>query len=267
MGINKERLELELSCTHYVNVGLLNLESESLPSPPRLLVRALDLYSCENKDISDYIALIQSDPSTSLRVYKLGYSVMYSTQLVSKKQPVLKAIAIRLGIASLENLVVSSLMEQSFQSNSKHANSLLFSVWGKSIFIAKSLEFNGGDYLTGLLCQVGVLPILHELEKSQTYDLDIDETVLVDAISVLTPKLLSIWGFKALSLQVAELLTVSQFNKKSLNAYEIAVLSYDAFKADSDDYLLGLGLSESDKLKVESTIVHASTYYKSLTQI
>ncbi|MBB1389476.1 HDOD domain-containing protein [Shewanella sp. SG44-6] len=265
MGLLKDQLEDGILYSHYVKVGLSNLDSESLPSPPELLIRALDLYASDDTELSDYIALIESDPATSLRVYKLGNSVMYSVKTVNKKSN-LKSIAIRLGLASLENLVVSSLMEQSFQSDSDQANKLLRSVWGKSVFIAKALELNGGDYLTGLLCQVGILPILHELEKSESTSKIINETDLLAAISIITPKLLTCWGLSDLASKVDTFLGV-KINDNStipLNCQQIAIASYNVFSTDSDDYLSDLCFPVDVNSKIESTIDHASEFYNSI---
>jgi hypothetical protein len=179
----------------YFKLGLENIDSELLPSPPVLINKVIELTQGDQVEIECYVNLINQDPTTAMKTLKIANSAYFGVK-VSKNATTIKEAVLRLGVNTTENIVITSILEQSFQSSSENINKVLTQFWFKSLFLGKTMELMGGNYLDGLFSHIGGLPILLALEEVDHNLEMLTESDLLQAIAQLTPQVIKQWDLK-----------------------------------------------------------------------
>lgn len=142
-----------------------------LPTLPEVAIR---LREAIQKDIglAEAAAIIQLDPAIVTKLIQVANSPLYAT-----KTPInncLDAVS-RLGLESTKNLVIGISLKQLFYSRDGDLQRSMQQVWRNSLYVS-SLGFvlaeasgviNPDDaLLAGLICDIGVIPLLHFAEET-----------------------------------------------------------------------------------------------------
>jgi HD-like signal output (HDOD) protein len=183
----------------------------SLPSIPAVAARIHDAMASPNWSMRTIAAIIKSDLGTTTYLLRVANSPLYAG--TGPARQVEQAIA-RLGINSTRHLVMAHAVRSTFVTRSALLTSLMQRTWQTSTRLAALsgvLAKHCSSFrpesatLAGLLQDIGVLPILHVLNRYHA-QLSNEDQVL-RAIDKFAPSvgtiLLTRWGFEPEMVEVA----------------------------------------------------------------
>lgn len=142
-----------------------------LPTLPEVAIR---LREAIQKDIglAEAAAIIQFDPSIVTKLIQIANSPLYATNTPIRN--CLDAVS-RLGLEATKNLVIGISLKQLFHSRDSELQTSMRALWRNSLYVS-SLGFvlaeasgsvNPDDaLLAGLICDIGVIPLLHFAEEN-----------------------------------------------------------------------------------------------------
>ena len=183
----------------------------SLPSMPAVAARIHDAMASPNWSMRTIATIIKSDLGTTTYLLQVANSPLYAGAAPTRQ--VEQAIA-RLGINSTRHLVMAHALRSTFVTRSALLTSLMQRTWASSTRLAALcgvLAKHCSSFrpesatLAGLLQDIGVLPILHVLNRY--HEQLSNEAHVFRAIDKFAPPvgtiLLTRWGFDADMVEVA----------------------------------------------------------------
>jgi len=183
----------------------------SLPSMPAVAARIHDAMASPNWSMRTIATIIKSDLGTTTYLLQVANSPLYAG--TAPVRQVEQAIA-RLGINTTRHLVMAHAVRSTFVTRSPLLTSLMQRTWASSTRLAALagvLAKHCSSFrpenatLAGLLQDIGVLPILHVLNRY--HEQLTNETHVLQAIDKFAPPvgtiLLTRWGFDAEMVEVA----------------------------------------------------------------
>lgn len=170
--------ELELSDTEGVLLGKLyqacKKGSLSLPTLPKVAKAIQDAMKDPNITSAKLARIVQMDMAVTGGLIRLANSVMYRA---AKPIPDVRNAIIRLGMEVTRSAVVSMAMQQLFRSKNPLMKHRMKAAWNRSVHVsalsyvlARHCEGFSPEQamLAGLVHDVGVIPILDFVSRSQT---------------------------------------------------------------------------------------------------
>jgi HD-like signal output (HDOD) protein len=183
----------------------------SLPSMPAVAARIHDAMASPDWSMRTIATIIRSDIGTTTYLLQVANSPLYAGSTPARQ--IEQAIA-RLGINSTRHLVMAHAVRSTFVTRSPLLTSLMQRTWRTSTQLAAVcgvLARHCSSFrpenatLAGLLQDIGVLPILHVLNRFQGQLKD--EAPVLSAIDKFAPPvgtiLLTRWGFEPEMVEVA----------------------------------------------------------------
>ena len=157
----------ELFLEIYTDLRNNKLILPSLPDIALKIRRAID----SGHDIREISRIVNMDPVIAAKLVKMANSPIYkSHQSIDSCS---QAIS-RMGLNTTKEIVVGFAMNDIFKTNNKILKKLMNELWEHSIevgaismILSKSLKFLNAEnaFLAGLVHDIGVIPILHYVEK------------------------------------------------------------------------------------------------------
>ncbi len=186
-------------------------DQTELPALPDVALRIRAAMQQPHYSATTVARVIGADPSTSAYLLRVANSALYRG--VTPVENVENAVT-RLGMDSTRNLVTAHALRAMFKTRSPHLSRLMRATWRNSarvaalaFVIAKHCPGFSPDraLLAGLLQDIGVLPLLNALERSD--GALPDPARITDTLEVLAPKaggvLLKHWEFEPDIVEVA----------------------------------------------------------------
>ena len=138
-----------------------------LPSLPEIIVRVRQAVNDDDVNLGNVVKLIQVDPSLTARLVQIANSPLYRSQ-----QPVENCLMAvnRLGLTTTRDLVTCLVLNNVFDAENKQLRQKLQKLWQHSCHVAAITStiakvtpglHEDTALLSGLLHDIGVLPILH----------------------------------------------------------------------------------------------------------
>ena len=154
-------------------------EEIKLPAMPDLVTRIQSMFKNEQYDILEIARIIQAEPGLAAYVLKVANSPLHRGPMQIKTA---KHAICRLGQTSVQNIVLTYTVRSMFETSSVKLKATLEYQWEQSISIASisavlAEQCGGFDpdqaLLSGLLQDIGALPLIEWLKNHSTPDEDI----------------------------------------------------------------------------------------------
>ncbi|UZE95238.1 HDOD domain-containing protein [Alkalimarinus alittae] len=180
------------------------IENDSLvlPTLPEVALKVREIAEDPDSSIGQLVDVIGGDAALTTRIIRVCNSPLLRG---AREIENLNMAVGRLGMTYTSNLATGLAMEQMFQATSEMVDKRMREVWQKSTEIAGICHVLASHYtklksdqatLGGLVCQIGVLPILKYVEDN---DIQISSIMLDNIIDELHPligcKILEKWDF------------------------------------------------------------------------
>lgn len=180
------------------------IENDSLvlPTLPEVALKVREIAEDPNSAINQLVDVIGGDAALTTRIIRVCNSPLLRG---AREIENLNMAVGRLGMTYTSNLATGLAMEQMFQATSEMVDKRMREVWQQSTEIAGISHVLASHYtklksdqatLAGLVCKIGVLPILKYVEDN---DIQISSIMLDNIIDELHPmigcKILEKWDF------------------------------------------------------------------------
>lgn len=182
------------------------IENDSLvlPTLPEVALKVREIAEDPDSAINQLVDVIGGDAALTTRIIRVCNSPLLRG---AREIENLNMAVGRLGMTYTSNLATGLAMEQMFQATSEMIDKRMREVWQKSTEIAGICHVLASHYtklksdqatLAGLVCKIGVLPILKYVEDN---DIQVSSIMLDNIIDELHPmigcKILEKWDFPA----------------------------------------------------------------------
>jgi HD-like signal output (HDOD) protein len=244
-----------------------------VPSLPDVAVKVRQSMADENTNAEKLARIIQMDPALTAKLIQVANSpVMRGGYKVEDCQ---KAIA-RLGMETTRNVVTSFALRQIFEARRMKHRDYITRMWRNSTHVA-AISFVLAEItvgvlpdramLAGLLCEVGVLPVIYYAEQYPDLYADVDRLnrVINKTRAKLGCLMLRQWGFDkemvalpreseklqrdpARSADYADIVMIARLHQKFCKNGHYQGPPLDTIPAYSKLPLSKLGVSSSDEL-------------------
>lgn len=174
-----------------------------LPTLPEMALKVREVADNDDASIGDLSEVIRQDAALSARIVKVANSPLFRAP---REIEDLNMALSRLGMQYTSNLAIGLAMEQMFQATNDFVDSMLREVWSRSGEIAGICHLlckhrtklrPDQAALSGLVHQIGILPILSYAEEHQ--ELLSDKSALQSIIDSIHPsigvRILKAWEF------------------------------------------------------------------------
>ena len=171
-----------------------------LPTLPEIAVNIMRCERDPNLDVMELARTIEVDPATSAQILRIANSPLLRREV--KVGDLSKAVSL-LGISYSAKLAVSFATKQLFNSNNAQLNHLVRQTWGYSMKVAchcyvlarqgKLLQEEA--FLSGLLHQIGALPVITVAEHHDIEDLEELKRTIQELHPMLGEQILAHWHF------------------------------------------------------------------------
>lgn len=214
-----------------------------IPSLPEVALKVSDAVESPDVSLKDVAELISRDAGMTARMIKIANSALFAS--VAKIKTVQDSCN-RIGLASIKSIAMAMAMEQLYVSQSEVIFRMMEANWQKAMKVASAatalLTIHQPKVdiprelvtLAGVVHNIGILPILFEVEKMPKIadDLDTIQKVIDKLQTTIGTHLLSVWEFDQdvvdmvkqveLKLPTKGALSVSDFVVAGVLAVELA---------------------------------------------
>ena len=142
-----------------------------VPSLPEIAIKIREAVNTPDAEAEDITRIVQADPALAARIVQVANSPVYrGGQTITT----CRLAVSRLGLKTTCDLVVSCALQQLFESDSPVLNKIMADTWRRSTLVgaiaavlARYLRGMDEDraLLSGLVFEIGVLPIVAYIEK------------------------------------------------------------------------------------------------------
>ena len=174
-----------------------------IPCLPDVALKVREAVADSRSDPNVVAKIIQADPAITARIIKCANSPVYRGQSGISE---CRLAVSRLGLKTTRDLVMSTVLRQMFQTDSKELEKLYRTVWANSVNLAATalvvsryashLEPDRA-LLAGLIYHIGALPIIAFVSKrpSVVKDLAVVEKLIQALSQKLGARILDEWNF------------------------------------------------------------------------
>ncbi|MCX8065027.1 MAG: HDOD domain-containing protein [Candidatus Hydrogenedentes bacterium] len=141
---------------------------KSLPTPSAVLAEALSITADLSVSYEKVVKVVSKDPNISSRILRIANSPYYG---LPQRVTNLQLALVILGIREFRSILISSAMIEMMRFKELKNSELFNNLWKKSFLMASiakhlntylKLEYEGEEFVTGLLGNLGILILLSE---------------------------------------------------------------------------------------------------------
>ncbi len=247
----------------------LDNEELVLPTLPDVAFEANEVLSQDDVEIRQVALIIKKDPAIAASVVRFANSALVRG---NQKITSIEQATIRIGINRLKNVIITSAVAQIFFAKDISFALHLSSAWGQS----KEVSINAGStirflhnqgiakhidhdalFLTGLVHNIGLLPILTEADKigiikdRRFRDCEIISALMEKRGNLLTKKILQKWNFSEDIITPAHKWRDTSYNTDEISLIDLLRLGMTNTDVLSDDKKSLFQLAAEEKGLVE----------------